>query len=152
MKPLVISRFSIVSCLGIGEATMLAALRSGASGLQPCTFETVNLETYVGQVAGLDEFRIPEALSAFDCRNNRLAEMAIVGDGFELAVAAAVERYGPGRIGKPASCHPASTMRKRRTPARWLPIWGNASVSRDPHSSSPAPARQLPRFSQAPHA
>jgi 3-oxoacyl-[acyl-carrier-protein] synthase-1 len=99
MKPLVISRFSIVSCLGIGEATMLAALRSGASGLQPCTFETVNLETYVGQVAGLDEFRIPEALSAFDCRNNRLAEMAIVGDGFELAVAAAVERYGPGRIG-----------------------------------------------------
>jgi 3-oxoacyl-[acyl-carrier-protein] synthase-1 len=99
MKPLLLSRLSIVSCLGAGQAATLAALRSGASGLGPCTFETVNLSTHVGQIAGLDEFRLPLAFSAFDCRNNRLAEMAIAGDGFERAVSAAVGRYGPRRIG-----------------------------------------------------
>ena len=99
MKPLLLSRLSIVSCLGAGQAATLAALRSGASGLGPCTFETVNLPTHVGQVAGLDEFRLPNTFSAFDCRNNQLAEMAIAGDGFERAVSAAVRRYGPRRIG-----------------------------------------------------
>ena len=38
-------------------------------------------------------------LAAFDCRNNRLADIALRTDGFADAVAAARARYGAGRIG-----------------------------------------------------
>jgi 3-oxoacyl-[acyl-carrier-protein] synthase-1 len=99
MLPLLISHFSIVSSIGAGLAATLSALRSGGSGLRPCGFETVKLPTYVGEVAVLADLALPEALAGFDCRNNRLAEMAIGQDGFEDAVACAVARYGARRIG-----------------------------------------------------
>jgi 3-oxoacyl-[acyl-carrier-protein] synthase-1 len=59
----------------------------------------VELPTYVGEVEGLDDIKLPEALASFDCRNNRLAEMTLREDGFEGAVAAAADRYGARRIG-----------------------------------------------------
>ena len=99
MQPLRLSQFSIVSCIGAGQAATLASLRAGTSGLRPCTFETVALPTYTGMVEGLDGVRLPDELTAFDCRNNRLAEMALRQDGFADAVAAAVARYGARRVG-----------------------------------------------------
>ena len=77
MQPLLISHLSIVSSIGAGRAATLSSLRSGTSGLRPCQFETVDLPTYVGEIDALADFKLPEALAAFDCRNNRLAEMAL---------------------------------------------------------------------------
>ncbi|MBP2306697.1 3-oxoacyl-[acyl-carrier-protein] synthase-1 [Azospirillum melinis] len=47
----------------------------------------------------MEDTRIPDELADFDCRNNRLAEMALHTDGFAAAVADARERYGADRIG-----------------------------------------------------
>jgi 3-oxoacyl-[acyl-carrier-protein] synthase-1 len=99
MQPLRLSHLAIVSSLGAGLPATLSALRSGYSGLRPCRFETVDLPTHVGQVQALADFELPERFAAFDCRNNRLAEMALVQDGFEDAVAEAAARHGAGRIG-----------------------------------------------------
>ena len=99
MYPLRLSQFSVVSSVGAGQAATLGALRDGTSGLRPCGFETVDLPTYTGTVEALDDVRLPEAFTAFDCRNNRLAEMALGQDGFEDSVAAAVARYGARRVG-----------------------------------------------------
>jgi 3-oxoacyl-[acyl-carrier-protein] synthase-1 len=99
MQPLLISHFSIVNSLGAGRNAMADALRGGRSGLVPCDFETVVLDTYIGQVAGLDEMKVRSDLAAYDCRNNRLAQQAVERDGFAAAVAAAVEKYGAARIG-----------------------------------------------------
>jgi 3-oxoacyl-[acyl-carrier-protein] synthase I len=99
MLPLLISHLSIVSSIGAGQSATLSALRSGTSGLRACGFETVALPTYVGQVEALDTCELPKALAAFDCRNNRLAEMALGQDGFRDAVAAAVAKHGARRIG-----------------------------------------------------
>jgi 3-oxoacyl-[acyl-carrier-protein] synthase I len=99
MHPLRLSNFTLVSSVGAGQAATLAALRSGATGLRPCHFETVDLPTYVGEVAAVDDAVMPPAHAAFDCRNNRLAELALRQDDFEAAVAAAVARYGARRIG-----------------------------------------------------
>ena len=99
MQPLLISRLSIVSSIGAGLAETLLSLRSGASGLRPCQFETVELPTYVGEIDALADFKLPAALAAFDCRNNCLAEMALAQDEFEVAVANSVARYGPRRVG-----------------------------------------------------
>jgi 3-oxoacyl-[acyl-carrier-protein] synthase-1 len=99
MQPLVITRFSIVNCLGTGSAAVLDALRTKRSGLVPCEFETASIDTWVGSVPGLDAFGIRRELEDYDCRTNRIAQMALEADGFSAAVAAARSRYGAHRIG-----------------------------------------------------
>jgi len=86
-----------VSAMGIGRAAMLDALRARRSGLRPCDFGGLT-HGFVGRVHGVEEHALPPAPAAFDCRNNRLADMALRADGFDAAVARARERYGAGRI------------------------------------------------------
>ena len=64
MQPLALNHMCIVSCAGFGQDATLAALASGHSGLQPCHFETVKLDTCVGEVAGLDREPLPAELAA----------------------------------------------------------------------------------------
>ncbi len=72
----------------------------GAAGSAPCAFETVTLDTCVGEVAGVDASALPPALDAeFDCRNNRLAWLGLNQDGFAEAVERAAGRYGRARLG-----------------------------------------------------
>ena len=99
MQPLAINHFSIVNSLGAGAAAITGALRARRSGLAACDFETVALDTWIGHVAGLDEFRVRSDLGAYDCRNNRLAQLGLELDGYAAAVSAAREKYGAGRIG-----------------------------------------------------
>ncbi len=99
MQPLSVSQYSIVNSLGAGRDAIARALREARSGLAPCDFETVDLDTYVGQVAGLDDMRVRPDLAAYDCRNNRLAQLGLEADGYAAAVASAVERYRAARIG-----------------------------------------------------
>ena len=98
MTPLVLTTFTAVNALGRGSAAVAEALAAGRSGLRPCTFENVKLETHVGEVAGLDDLPVCERLAEFDGRNNRLAALALEQDGFAARVAAAREKYGPRRI------------------------------------------------------
>ena len=99
MQPLAISRYSIVNCLGAGSRAIADAMRDKRSGLAPCDFETVALDTYIGRVPGLDETRVRPDLGAYDCRNNRLAQIGIELDGFAGDVAQARDRYGAARVG-----------------------------------------------------
>jgi 3-oxoacyl-[acyl-carrier-protein] synthase-1 len=89
----------MTSCLGAGLAATRTAFRSAASGLALCRFETVELETFVGEIAGVDAVRIPSALAGFDCRNNRAAELGLAQDGFAAAAMDAASRHGAERIG-----------------------------------------------------
>jgi 3-oxoacyl-[acyl-carrier-protein] synthase I len=99
MKPLLLAEYTATSCIGRGVAPTLAALVERRSGLRRCEFETVNIDTHVGEVPGVDAQRLPKALQIFDCRNNRLAELAVHQDGFFDAVQAAAARWGRRRIG-----------------------------------------------------
>ena len=98
MTPLVLSHFTAVNALGRGVAATQAALAESRTGLKPCTFEKVALETWAGEVAGIDDLPVIERLAEFDCRNNRLAQLALEQDGFTETVAAARARYGAARI------------------------------------------------------
>jgi 3-oxoacyl-[acyl-carrier-protein] synthase-1 len=99
MTPLVLTSFTAVSAIGRGLGQTLDALEMKRSGLVPCAFETVDLETQVGEVPGVDATALPHALQAFDCRNNRLAQLGLAQDGFSEAVAECAERWGRRRIG-----------------------------------------------------
>jgi 3-oxoacyl-[acyl-carrier-protein] synthase-1 len=99
VKPLLLSATTATTCLGVGLDAHRAALREDRSGLRPCTFETVDLPTWVGEIDGVDDHALPAALAAYDCRNHRLALLALRADGFEDRVRAAVERHGANRVG-----------------------------------------------------
>ncbi|MDB5966124.1 MAG: 3-oxoacyl-ACP synthase, partial [Polaromonas sp.] len=94
-----LTNFTATSCIGRGLGDTLDALRQGAGGLAPCTFESVDLPTFTGEVEGVDAVQLPAHLAAFDCRNNRLAMLGLVQDGFSDAVSAAAAKYGAGRVG-----------------------------------------------------
>ena len=99
MTPLVLSHFTATSCIGRGLSETLASVESQRSGLSPCKFETVQLDTYVGEVSGVDEERLPAELAEFDCRNNRLAQLGLRQDGFATAVEELAGRVGRRRVG-----------------------------------------------------
>lgn len=99
MPPLALSSFGLATSLGAGREATLVALRGGVSGLRPCTLEHAPHPTYVGEIPGLDAAGLTGDAAAFDCRNHRLAAIALRQDGFADAVAAARERYGAERIG-----------------------------------------------------
>ena len=99
MQPLLVSAMTLASSLGIGLGATVAAIREQRSGLGPCRFETVTLDTWIGAVDEVDQVEIPETLARFDCRNNRLAQLALRSDGFDEAVSALKARYGASRIG-----------------------------------------------------
>jgi 3-oxoacyl-[acyl-carrier-protein] synthase I len=100
VRALTLTSFTASSALGRGLPATLAALRAGRSGLSRCAFESVTLDTCVGEVAGVDATALPPALSGeFTCRNNRLAWLGLNQDGFAEAVERAAGRYGRARLG-----------------------------------------------------
>lgn len=99
MDSLHLSHFTATSSIGCGLMQTLDTLRQQRSGLAPCAFDTVDLDTFIGEVADVDTVQIPSTLARFDCRNNRLALMGLVQDGFAEAVVTAREKYGAQRVG-----------------------------------------------------
>jgi len=98
VTPLVLTGFTAVNSLGYGLDAIYNALHTGASGLASCHFESVGLNTFAGEVSGLEDSPVSGPLGDFDCRNNRLAQAALRQDGFERLVADARARYGAARI------------------------------------------------------
>jgi 3-oxoacyl-[acyl-carrier-protein] synthase-1 len=99
LTPLLLSAYTATTCLGRGLDATREALRDGRSGLAPCTFETVDLDTWVGEVADVDDEKLPAPLARYDCRNNRLTQLGLETDGFADHVREAIARYGRDRVG-----------------------------------------------------
>jgi len=99
VRPLQLSHLTLTTCLGRGLEATAGALQRRESGLARRAFETAVLDTCIGEVEGVDAVRLAPALAAWDCRNNRLAELGLAQDGFAEAVRAAAVRLGEARIG-----------------------------------------------------
>jgi 3-oxoacyl-[acyl-carrier-protein] synthase-1 len=99
INPVPITAYTLTNALGLGIEASLAALRAGRSGLRPCDLEGVDLQTWIGRVEGLERVELPPTHRDYDCRNNRLAYLALQQDDFQLTLKRAIERHGAGRIG-----------------------------------------------------
>lgn len=99
MQTLELKSYTLSTCLGVGLVANWQGLAHQKSGLKPCDFESVDLPTYIGEVADVDAVVLPASLQDFDCRNNRLAQLALEQDGFIAAVQQAKTQYGADRIG-----------------------------------------------------
>jgi 3-oxoacyl-[acyl-carrier-protein] synthase-1 len=99
MTPLAIRAYTTSNAAGIGKAATAASLRDARSGLVPNDLEWAPLECWIGRLKAAEEVALPAALAAYDCRNNRLALLALEQDGFVSAVAEVKRRHGSGRMG-----------------------------------------------------
>jgi 3-oxoacyl-[acyl-carrier-protein] synthase I len=98
MNPLAINHFTYTSCLGAGNLANWKSIESGTSGLKPCDFPNTNLPTWIGEVDNLN-IPLPNQWQEFDCRNNRLAWLALNQDNFFANLQKVIDTYGKDRVG-----------------------------------------------------
>ncbi|GKS58029.1 beta-ketoacyl-[acyl-carrier-protein] synthase II [Nitrospira sp.] len=98
MTPLVATGMALVTPLGRGVEPTWTNLRAGNHGLRPMDFEDVRISTWIGRVDGLEDEALTGPWADFDCRNNRLAMLALREPGFANAVERIRRRYGAGRV------------------------------------------------------
>lgn len=99
MQALHLSSYTLTTALGNGCDANWDAIVRRRSGLQPCHFESASLPTFVGQIANVEDERLPTRLAAYHCRNNQLAQLTLRQDGFAEAVDEAIATHGRHRIG-----------------------------------------------------
>ncbi len=90
---------TVSSCLGHGIEDHIKALKDERSGLKACDFLGAKLDTYIGEVDGVNAMTLPRELMPYNCRNNRLAYLSLQQDGFIESVERAKNKYGNDRIG-----------------------------------------------------
>ncbi|MBW8823443.1 MAG: beta-ketoacyl-[acyl-carrier-protein] synthase family protein [Xanthomonadales bacterium] len=98
MSPVAIRAHTATTALGRGRQAQADALRVGRSGLRPNDFSHAPLPCWIGRVGGVEDDALPEALSDWECRNNRLAWIALQQDGVMDALRAMAEKHGPERV------------------------------------------------------
>ncbi|GGZ67512.1 beta-ketoacyl-[acyl-carrier-protein] synthase II [Lysobacter xinjiangensis] len=98
MPPLAIRAFTATSALGRGLDAHRDALREGRSGLRRNDFGAERLDTWIGRVDGVEDAPLPAEWSRWECRNNRLAWIALRQDGVLDAVRAAISTHGAERV------------------------------------------------------
>jgi 3-oxoacyl-[acyl-carrier-protein] synthase-1 len=103
MAPLAIRAHTATTALGHGLTAQAEALRTRRSGLRINDFgegatAEARLETWIGRVEGVEDVALPPDLLPYDCRNNRLAWLALQQDGFVAKVEDLVARHGAERV------------------------------------------------------
>jgi len=99
MTPLTVRAYTTTNAAGVGNAATAASLHAARSGLVPNDLEWAPLQCWIGRVKAAEDLALPATLAAYDCRNNRLALLALEQDGFVSAVAAMSRRHGDSRVG-----------------------------------------------------
>jgi 3-oxoacyl-[acyl-carrier-protein] synthase-1 len=98
MPALAVTAHTATTALGRGLAAQLEALRARRGGLRANDFGADPLPAWIGRVDGLEDEALPAELARWDCRNNRLAWMALSQDGLLDAVREVRERVGAERV------------------------------------------------------
>ena len=99
MPALAIRAYTATTALGRGRDAQANALEDRRSGLRRNDFGgDERLDCWIGRIDGLEQSPLPAALAGWECRNNRLAWLALQQDGLMAAIGAVVARHGAGRV------------------------------------------------------
>ena len=132
MFPLAIRAWTATTALGRGREAQLSALRERRSGLRRNDFgphvDGAPLACWTGRVDGLEDAPLPAAFAQWECRNNRLAWLALQQDGLTEAVAAARARHGADRVAIVLGTSTSSIGASEEAYTRLQPGAGDARV------------------------
>jgi 3-oxoacyl-[acyl-carrier-protein] synthase-1 len=104
--PVAITAYTATTAVGPGRGALLDALRTRRGGLKryesrrdfALEGESPALDTWIGEVEGLQSVALPAKFARYECRNNRLAWLGLQQDDFMAQARAAVERHGAARV------------------------------------------------------
>ncbi len=99
INPLKVSASALVNALGTGKIYTVDAMFNARSGLKNSKYPGMNFDTFLGLVDGVENVKLEDELIEFDCRNNKLAKLALDSDNFRAEVGKAIIKYGKSRIG-----------------------------------------------------
>ncbi|MGY0557673.1 beta-ketoacyl-[acyl-carrier-protein] synthase family protein [Lysobacter sp. A421] len=102
MTPLALRAWTATTALGCGIQAQRSALLERRSGLRQNDFGPLTdgqpLPCWIGRVDGLEDAPLPPAFANWECRNNRLAWLALQQDGLPDALAETIAKHGADRI------------------------------------------------------
>ena len=99
MPALALRAYTATTALGRGRDAQAKALNDRRSGLRRNDFGgDERLDCWIGRVEGLEQSPLPSALTRWECRNNRLAWLALQQDELLAAIAEVVARHGAARV------------------------------------------------------
>ena len=98
MAPLAIRAYTATTAVGRGRDALLSALREGRSGLRRNDFGPDPLDCWIGRVEGIEDAPLPTQWARWECRNNRLAWLALQQDGILDSVREMISAHGSDRV------------------------------------------------------
>jgi len=103
MAPLAIRAYTATTALGRGRDAQASALLDRRGGLRRNDLPVLApdqgpLDCWIGRVDGLEDEALPAQFAQWDCRNNRLAWIALQQDGLREAIADVAAHYGVERV------------------------------------------------------
>ncbi|MCB1559743.1 MAG: beta-ketoacyl-[acyl-carrier-protein] synthase family protein [Xanthomonadales bacterium] len=138
MTPLAVTTRTATTACGRGLAALRSALRDGRSGLRANDFPGCSLATHIGRVDGLEDAALPFEFAEWDCRNNRLAWLALNRDGVFERVQALREQHGATQVaiivGTSTSSIGASEAAYQRLDGGQFPADLRRPIVHTPHS------------------
>lgn len=90
---------SVVHAAGLDAAALWQASVEGRTGLRRNDLDWCSLDAWLGRVPGVEDAALPPELARWECRNHRLAWLALRDPVFAQAIASAIDRHGADRIG-----------------------------------------------------
>jgi 3-oxoacyl-[acyl-carrier-protein] synthase-1 len=141
VNPLRITHYTATTPLGRGRAAQLDALRAQRTGLAPRSFDLSELSCWIGEVEGLERVRLAKSMSEWDCRNHRLAALALDQDGFRAAAEEVRGRYGPARVGvfigtSTSGIFSTELAYRQRDASGALPAWYRHRTTHNPQAAA----------------
>lgn len=131
MPALAIRAYTATTALGRGRDAQADALGDRRSGLRRNDFGGgERLDCWIGRVDGLEQSPLPAALAGWECRNNRLAWLALQQDGLPEAIADVAARHGADRV---AVVIGTSTSSIGATEEAYTRLSGEGGERRFPH-------------------
>jgi 3-oxoacyl-[acyl-carrier-protein] synthase-1 len=98
IPPVAITAFTATCAAGRGTDALASALGERRSGLIANDLPDYPLPCFIGRVAGLEDLVLPAELAGYDARNNRLAWLGLMQDGFFERARDLAARYGRTRV------------------------------------------------------
>ena len=95
---LTVLAFTATTAAGLGSAKLWDAVFNARSHLRANDFTPTPIAAWIGRVDGLETTALPAQFAEWECRNNRLAWLALNQDGFFDRALAAVTHFGARRV------------------------------------------------------
>lgn len=99
LNPLGIAASAVTHSIGTGVDLLWNSVIQKKSGLLKNDLDWCDLECWIGKSPEVDRFSLPEVLQSWDCRNHRLAWMAIQDNQFRNVLQNQIAKSGSTRVG-----------------------------------------------------